>query len=104
MNDEIRERKGIWLEITQWSVGRIIIVLVIVTWILKLNIIQNLHEKFLFTALLLAVLFEIFQLLLNKFFTLEKRSEKIFFGTLMAVSVIGILVFAYYYLSPAGRG
>ena len=108
---------GIWPYIKGWTVSRTIIVLVIFVWIMKLNVIQTLDEKFLFSVLLVAVLLEIFQLLLNTFDTQyisqkngtkkpsERRLwEKIFWGVLMLISLGGIILLIYYILSPLGRG
>ena len=108
---------GIWPYIKGWTVSRTIIVLVIFVWIMKLNVIQTLDEKFLFSVLLVAVLLEIFQLLLNSFnyqYNPQKNEkegprersclEKIFWGVLMLISLGGIILLIYYILSPLGRG
>jgi uncharacterized membrane protein YfcA len=117
MNNVPNDKEGLWSKITQWSVGRTIIVLVIFAWVMKLNIVQNLSEKFLFGVFGLAVLLEIFQLLLNTFDTrhispktVKKKPsernccEKIFWGLLMAASLGGIILLIYYILFPVGRG
>jgi hypothetical protein len=120
MNNDSNHKDGgaIWKFIKEWPVSKTIIVLVIFVWIMKLNVIQSLDEKFLFSVLLVAVLLEIFQLLLNSFnyqYNPQKNEkekprersclEKIFWGVLMLISLGGIILLIYYYiLSPVGRG
>lgn len=67
-----------WGFIKEWSVGRMIILLMILAWIIFcLKSVKCIDQSFLFNILLVAVFLEIFELSHNKLEKIDKKLEKI---------------------------
>ncbi len=93
-----------WECIKQWSVGRMIALLVILAWIIfTLKSLPCPSEKFLFNILLLSILLEVFQLSLNQLIKLKEADEKLqrwvyAYVAAMVLSLFGIIGFSIIFL------
>ena len=86
-----------WKNIKEWSVGRMIALLVLLGLILKpYNFTQCLGLRFIFIILLVAILLEIFELSHNKLGCI--KNCKNIYAISMVLSLLAIIGFSMYFL------
>ncbi len=89
-----------WKYVKEWSVGRLIVLLVLIAWIICcLKSLPCLNGKLLFSILLLSILLEIFQLSSHYNYELAKtKQERSVYVVSMIVALLGIIVFSIFCL------
>lgn len=84
-----------WEFIKQWSVGRMIIILVMLAWIIFcLSSVKCIDQRFLFNILLVAVFLEIFELSHNQLEKANDTLKKWIYSISIIISLLGIIGFS----------
>ncbi|MEI6092766.1 MAG: hypothetical protein WCQ47_03690 [bacterium] len=88
-----------WEYIRQWSVGRMMVLLVILAWMINAIAKKELQEGFVLTIVCLGVFLEVFELSANHYRYIKEKvpnSKCIICIASMLIAIIGIGLTCYY--------